>query len=99
MTDDKVGRQDRKDTRAAKAAERADTAGQVWEEVKVRETARDDQIVRLKAERLAKQTAADPFTPTGPKSAGVKESAPAAEKPPEPAKELAGPSRIEPAKE
>ncbi|GJD37738.1 hypothetical protein [Methylobacterium bullatum] len=52
MTDSKDGSQDRKDTKAAKAAERADLAGQVWEEVKVRETARDDQIVRLKAQRL-----------------------------------------------
>lgn len=52
MTDDKAGHQDRKDTKAAKAAERADIAGQVWEEVRVRETARDDQIVRLKAQRL-----------------------------------------------
>ncbi|MCJ2082756.1 hypothetical protein [Methylobacterium sp. J-090] len=54
MAQDKSGSQDRADTRAAKAAERADTAGQVWEEVRVRETARDDQIVRLKAERLAR---------------------------------------------
>jgi hypothetical protein len=54
MTQDKSGSQDRAETRAAKAAERADTAGQAWEEVRVRETARDDQIVRLKAERLAR---------------------------------------------
>ncbi|KQP34828.1 hypothetical protein [Methylobacterium sp. Leaf100] len=54
MTQDKSGSQDRAETRAARAAERADTAGQVWEEVKAREAARDDQIVRLKAERLAR---------------------------------------------
>ncbi|WP_156399133.1 hypothetical protein [Methylobacterium sp. Leaf466] len=54
MTQDKSGSQDRAETRAAKAAEKAETAGQVWEEVRVRETARDDQIVRLKAERLAR---------------------------------------------
>ncbi|KQP04537.1 hypothetical protein [Methylobacterium sp. Leaf93] len=57
MTDDKAGHQDRKDTKAAKAAERADIAGQVWEEVRVRETARDDQIVRLKAQRLERDAA------------------------------------------
>ncbi|CAA2105951.1 hypothetical protein MBUL_03445 [Methylobacterium bullatum] len=57
MTDDKAGHQDRKDTKAAKAAERADVAGQVWEEVRVRETARDDQIVRLKAQRLERDAA------------------------------------------
>ncbi|MHC2020220.1 hypothetical protein [Methylobacterium sp. CM6247] len=52
MTDATEGRQDRKDTRAAKAAERADTAGHAWEEVRVRESARDDKIARLKAQRL-----------------------------------------------
>ena len=57
MTDDKGGHQDRKDTKAAKAAERADIAGQVWEEVRGRETARDDQIVRLKAQRLERDAA------------------------------------------
>ncbi|MCJ2084299.1 hypothetical protein [Methylobacterium sp. J-090] len=73
MAQDKSGSQDRADTRAAKAAERADTAGQVWEEVKVRETARDDQIVRLKAERLARDAddaaAKDVAKPTKPKPA------------------------------
>ena len=76
MTQDKSGSQDRAETRAAKAAERADTAGQVWEEVKVRETARDDQIVRLKAERLARD-ADDAAAKDAAKSAGSKPTKPA----------------------
>ncbi|WP_157085305.1 hypothetical protein [Methylobacterium sp. Leaf99] len=54
MTQDDSRSQDRAETRAAKAAERADTAGQVWEEVREKEATRDDKIVRLKAERLAR---------------------------------------------
>lgn len=72
MTQDKSGSLDRADTRAIKAAERADTAGQVWEEVKEKETARDDKIVRLKAERLARNAddaaAKDAAKPAKPKS-------------------------------
>lgn len=73
MTQDKIGSQGRAETRVAKAAERADSAGQVWEAVKVRETARDDQIVRLKAERLARDAddgaAKDVAKPAKPKPA------------------------------
>lgn len=51
------GQQARAETRLAKAADRAETATRVWAEVHSRSIARDENIVRLKAARLARDAA------------------------------------------
>lgn len=54
MITDQTSQQARAATKLAKAADRAECATRAWAEVHAKSTARDENIVRLKAARLAR---------------------------------------------